>query len=78
MKKSSNKIIRSIMMSAALSLFHSHAKAAEDKFTSIEDLFNPDKSDAIDMMRDKIIRNVAMVSPNGNVRYIAGHRSHRT
>ena len=66
------------MMSAALSLFHSHAKAAEDKFTSIEDLFNPDKSDAIDMMRDKIIRNVAMVSPNGNVRYIAGHRSHRS
>lgn len=64
------------MVTAALSFIHTHAKAEEGKFRSVEDLFNPNSEDAVDMLHNRIIRSVAKVSPNGNVRYIAGHRSH--
>lgn len=76
MNKNSKKIIKSLMLSAAFSLIHNNAKATETAVVTTDLLDFDNKEGAIDLLRSKIIRNVAKVSPNGTVRYIAGHRSH--
>ena len=66
------------MLSAAFSMFHAKAEALPKQNLTLDDLLNPDKEDALEKFRGKIIRNVAKISPSGDVKYIAGHRSHRS
>jgi len=64
------------MLSAALSLIHNDTQATETSVTTSDFMDFDNKECAIGILRSKVIRNVAMISPNGSVRYIAAHRSH--
>lgn len=64
------------MATALLSLFHTNAEAITNEDKPMEFLNDKDFESSIDKMRMSIYKNVAKLSPNGEIRYIAGHRSH--
>ncbi len=66
------------MATAILSLFHSNAEASIKENESIDFLNDKDFESSIDKMRMPIHKNVAKLTSNGEIRYIAGHRSHRS
>jgi len=76
MKESAKKIIRTLMLSAALSAISNDADADNTKSLSLENLMNPDKQDALNKFNGPIMRNVAKITKDGEIKYIAGHRSH--
>lgn len=79
MKKPSKKIIKSLLLSAALAFISNHNVNAEDTVTntlSLEDLDN-DKLE-LEKGENPIIRNVYKIRRDGDLQLIAYHRSHRS
>ncbi|QIU97121.1 peptidoglycan-binding domain-containing protein [Bacteroides faecium] len=78
MKKSSKKIIKSVLLSAIVSLFHANAEAVEAQglSLSLDDLNNGNKKDEMSPLNNKIYYNVLKLKKNGDLTLIAGHRSH--
>lgn len=64
------------MATAILSLLGTKAEALPVEDNSLSDLNNKDFEGSIERIRMKIYKNVAKVTPSGEVKYIAGHRSH--
>lgn len=79
MKNKSKKIIRTLLLSATVALFHGSAKADTKKNLSLDfDLPNGDGSSEISKGQQKIVRDVYKIMRNGDAKLIAAHRSHRS
>ena len=79
MKNRSKKLIRTLLLSATVALFHGFTKADTKKTLSLDfDLPNDDGSSEISKGQQKIVKNVYKIMRNGDAKLIAAHRSHRS
>lgn len=77
MKRKAKKIIRNLLIGAVASIYHTDAQAADSHSAPLlEGLDGENKSDAVSALRNKVFKNVLQMTRNGNVKLIAGHRSH--
>lgn len=76
MKNSAKNKIKALLLSAAAVLLPTHAQA-EETATFMPDLGNNDDFfSETKRSWGKVFKNVAKLDKNGEVKYIAGHRSH--
>ena len=76
MKNPAKNKIRALLLSAATALLSTHAQA-EETATIIPDLVNNDDFfGETKRSWGKVFKNVAKLDKNGEVKYIASHRSH--
>lgn len=76
MKKSAKNKIKALLLSAAAALLPTHAQA-EEATTFMPDLGNNDDFfGETNRLWGKVFKNVAKLDKNGDVKYIASHRSH--
>lgn len=68
--------LRTLLLSAAASLLNTTAQADEAKIATVADDLDNDILGFSERNWGKVFKNVAKVDANGNVRYVAGHRSH--
>ena len=79
MKNKSKKIIRTLLLSATVALFHGSAKADAKKTLSLDfDLPNGNESSEISKGHQKNVKDVYKIMRNGDAKLIAAHRSHRS
>lgn len=79
MKNKSKKIIKTLLLSATVALFHGSAKADTKKNLYLDfDLPNGDVSSEISKRQQKIVKDVYKIMRNGDAKLIAAHRSHRS
>ncbi len=78
MKDEIKKVIRQTVLGAIASILHNNVYATEAVTPSLSsiDIGQNYSKDLISSIRRKIIKNVLAVSPNGETKLIAGHRSH--
>lgn len=79
MKNKSKKIIKTLLLSATVALFHGAVKADAKKSLSLDldlGLPNGGASPEVSKGQQPIVRNVYKIMKNGNAKLIAGHRSH--
>ena len=79
MKSKSKKIIKTLLLSATVALFHGSAKADTKKDFSLDldlGLGNGGSSPEVSKGKNPIIKNVYSIMRNGDARLIAAHRSH--
>ena len=79
MKNKSKKIIKTLLLSATVALFHGTAKADAKKSFSLDlDLGLPNGGAAPEVSKGQqpIVKNVYKILRNGDAKLIAGHRSH--
>lgn len=79
MKSSSKKIIRTLLLSATVALFHGSAKADAKKTLALDldlGLGNGGSSPEISKGKNPLVKNVYKMLRSGDVKLIAGHRSH--
>ena len=76
MKNSAKNKIKALLFSAAVALLPTHAQA-EETTTFMPDLGNNDDFfSETKRSWGKVFKNVAKLDKNGDVKYIASHRSH--
>ena len=75
MNNTSKKIIKSLLASAVLSLFHSQSEAEVPTPPLLEKLGEKD-AERIDVMKQRVFKNVIKLKPDGNLISIASHESH--
>lgn len=76
MKNSAKNKIKALLLSAAAALLPTHAQA-EETTTFMPDLGNNDDFfGETNRLWGKVFKNVAKLDKNGDVKYIASHRSH--
>lgn len=81
MKIKSKKIIKTLLVSATVALFHGSAKAEVKKNFSLDpDLGfgNGGASPEVSKGKQPIVKNVYKILRSGETKLIAGHRSHRS
>lgn len=79
MKSKSKSIIKTLLVSATVALFHGSAKADVKKDFSLDldlDLGNRGASPEVSKGKQPIIKNVYKILHSGEPKLIAGHRSH--
>lgn len=79
MKNKSKKIIRTLLLSATVALLHGSAKADSKKTLSLDldlGLGNGNASPEISQGPQPIVKNLYKILRSGDVKLIAGHRSH--
>lgn len=79
MKDKSKKIIKTLLLSATVALFHGSAKADLRKSLSLDldlGLGNGDASPEVSKGKQPIVKNVYKILRSGEAKLIAGHRSH--
>ncbi len=82
MKSKLNKLLKTIMMSSAMSLLHLPASASDKPVASLPDLGFGGLDDgnkgeeAVSSFKQKVYKNVLKLKRNGEPQLIAGHRSH--
>lgn len=76
MNKSSKRILKSILLSSVFSLIGTNSNAAP--IASKANNENIDEKDILKSLSNKIQKNVLKMGHNGEVKLIAGHRSHRS
>ncbi len=79
MKNKSKKIIKTLLLSATVALFHGTAKADVKKSFSLDldlGLPNGGASPEVSKGQQPIVKNVYKIMRNGDSKLIAGHRSH--
>ena len=76
MNKSSKRILKSILLSSVFSLIGTNSNAAP--IASEANNENIDEKDILNSLSNKIQKNVLKMGHNGEVKLIAGHRSHRS
>ena len=74
MSKITKKIIKSLLLTSVLSLFHSQAKAQDSLLPDFN--LGDEDSDEMGAIKRKIMKNVVKVSPTGRMTMVNGHRSH--
>jgi len=78
MKKSSKKILKSILLSSVFSLFGTNSNAAQVVTVAEGESDSFNEKDILSSLGNKIQKNVLKMGHNGEVKLIAGHRSHRS
>lgn len=79
MKNKSKQIIKTLLLSATVALFHGSTKADTKKNLSLDfGLPNGDGSSEISKGQQKIVKDVYKIMRNGDAKLIAAHRSHRS
>jgi len=79
MKINSKKLIKTILLSATVALFHGSAKADAKKNLSLDldlGVGNGGSSPEVSKGKNPIIKNVYQIMRNGDAKLIAAHRSH--
>lgn len=79
MKSKSRKIIKTLLLSATVALFHGAAKADAKKLLSLDlDLGRPNggTSPEVSKGQQSLVKNIYRIMRNGDAKLIAGHRSH--
>lgn len=79
MKSKSKKIIRALLLSATVALFHGSAKADSKKSLSLDldlGLGNGGASPEVSKGSQPIVKNVYKILRSGDAKLIASHRSH--
>lgn len=77
MKNKAKKLIRNILIGAVASLYSTNTQAKESATVSfLDNLNDDDKKDAVNALKNKIFRNVLQITKKGDIKLIAGHRSH--
>lgn len=79
MKNKSKKIIRTLLLSATVALLHGSAKADSKKTLSLDldlGLGNGNASPEVSKGPQPIVKNMYKILRSGDVKLIAGHRSH--
>lgn len=79
MKSKSRKIIKTLLLSATVALFHGAAKADAKKSLSLDlDLGRPNggTSPEVSKGQQSLVKNIYRIMSNGDAKLIAGHRSH--
>lgn len=79
MKNKSKKIIRTLLLSATVALLHGSAKADSKKTLSLDldlGLGNGNASTEVSKSPQPIVKNLYKILRSGDVKLIAGHRSH--
>lgn len=79
MKSKSRKIIKTLLLSATVALFHGAAKADAKKSLSLDlDLGRPNggTSPEVSKGQQSLVKNIYRIMRNGDAKLIAGHRSH--
>ncbi|MDE7420755.1 MAG: peptidoglycan-binding protein [Muribaculaceae bacterium] len=79
MKNKSKKIIRTLLLSATVALLHGSAKADSKKTLSLDldlGLGNGNASPEVSKSPQPIVKNLYKILRSGDVKLIAGHRSH--
>lgn len=77
MNKITKKLMKSLLVTSALSLLHSTTVNAQElKHGSLDDINNGDNEDEIQSLKRKIIKNVVKVSPSGRMMMVNDHYSH--
>lgn len=79
MKSKSKNIIKTLLLSATVALFHGSAKADAKKSLSLDldlGLGNGGATPEVSKGKQPIVRNVYKILRNGEPKLIAGHRSH--
>ena len=66
MNKTSRRIIKSLLASAVLSLFHSESKAEVPILPSLDDLGNSN-AEELDIMKQKVFKHVIKLKPDGTM-----------
>ena len=75
MNKTSRRIIKSLLASAVLSLFHSESKAEVPALPSLDD-FGNSNAEELDIMKQKVFKHVIKLKPDGTMIGVDSHRSH--
>lgn len=76
MKKEIQHKLRALMLSAVTAVFHSNAQA---EVPALPTILHADDKDFISSAKsgwNRVFKNVAKIDKNGDVKYIASHRSH--
>lgn len=76
MNKLVKNILKSLLLTSAMSLIHSHAKA-QDPFQP-ELGFDENNTDEIASVNNKMISNVVKINPSGRMTMVDSHTSHRS
>lgn len=79
MKATSKKIIRTLLLSATVALFHGSAKADVKKSLSLDlepGTGNGDLNPEVSKGKKPVVKNVYKILRSGDAKLIAGHRSH--
>lgn len=79
MKKNSKKIIKTLLLSATVALFHGTSKADAKKSFSLDldlGLGNGGATPEVSKGKQPLVKNVYKILRNGEPKLIAGHRSH--
>ncbi len=79
MKSKSSKIIKTLLLSATVALFHGSAKADVKKDFSLDldlGLGNGGVNPEVSKGKQPLVKNVYKILRNGDAKLIAGHRSH--
>lgn len=79
MKSKSKNIIKTLLLSATVALFHGSAKADAKKSLSLDldlGLGNGGASPEVSKGKQPLVKNVYKILRNGDAKLIAGHRSH--
>lgn len=79
MKATSKKIIRTLLLSATVALFHGSAKADVKKSLSLDldpGAGNGDLHPEVSKGKKPVVKNVYKILRSGDAKLIAGHRSH--
>lgn len=76
MSKIVKKLFKSLLLSSALSLIHTQAKAQNPFLPEFNN--DDDNTDEVGALKRKIMKNVVKVSPTGRMTMVDGHYSHRS
>lgn len=79
MKSKSKKIIKTLLLSATVALFHGATKADAKKSLSLDldlGLPNGGASPEVSKGQQPLVKNIYKIMRNGDAKLIAGHRSH--
>lgn len=76
MKKEIQHKLRALMLSAVTAVFHSNAQAEVPTLPTISHADNKDFIGSAKSGWNRVFKNVAKIDKNGDVKYIASHRSH--
>ena len=76
MKKEIQHKLRALMLSAVAAVFHSNAQAEVPALPTISSADEKDLISSAKLGWNRVFNNVAKIDKNGDVKYIASHRSH--
>lgn len=76
MNRTSKKIIKSLLLTAALSVLHTKAEAVTPNVSSIDGSEGNKDNGEIELLKQRVFKNILKMSPSGKIYQVDSHRSH--